>query len=203
YEKAPNENCWKESDSRFITDGFLRKELSDFKDFLIYRRNQQNQRVNRGPKIRTTCIPESVKLQEMKELHNRMPKNEIKNGKECVNENRSKMYSHLKTKYVHERRRPKVSDDVLWKQFEQNFRGYATTKRYSGEVIPCKISTEWMSNMGVVGDLLTEKSADTEFKKAAGPKITMNIHEYKEFLIALTIKKKLPFYEIYRRMCGI
>ncbi|GBM38739.1 hypothetical protein AVEN_252926-1 [Araneus ventricosus] len=203
HEESLNENYSKNSDSRFTTDNFLQKELSDFKDFLIYRRNLQNQRVNRGPKIRTIYIPESVQVQEMKELHNRMLKNDRKNEKEYVNEHRSKLRSHLKTKHFHKMRRPKVSDDVLWKQFEQNFRRYATTKRYSGEVIPCKISTEWMSNMGVVGDLLTEKDADTEFKKAAGPKITMNIHEYKEFLITLTIKKKLPFYEIYRRMCGI
>ncbi|KAF8763463.1 hypothetical protein HNY73_021648 [Argiope bruennichi] len=203
YEESANENCSKKTDSRFTTDSFLRKELSDYKEFLLYRRNLRKQNLNREPKFRTANVSERFKFQERKEFHNQMPKNDYKNRKEYLNENRQKIYPHSKAKHVHKTRRPKVSEEQLWKRFEYNFKRYATTKRYSGEVIPRKISTEWMSNMGVVGDLLTEKDADVEFKKAAGSKITMNIVEYKEFLINLTLKKKLPYYEIYRRMCGM
>ncbi|GFW12543.1 uncharacterized protein TNCV_817951 [Trichonephila clavipes] len=80
---------------------------------------------------------------------------------------------------------------------------YASTKKFAGEVIPRKISTEWMANMRIVSDVLSKKEADDAFKLAAGQKITMNIQEYREFLFSLSARKKLPLYEIYRRMCGL
>ncbi|GIX91098.1 hypothetical protein CEXT_349121 [Caerostris extrusa] len=51
---------------------------------------------------------------------------------------------------------------------DRSSRNYTKTKRRAGEVIPRKTSTEWMCNMGIVGDLLTEKDANDSFKKAAG-----------------------------------
>ncbi|XP_035209301.1 uncharacterized protein LOC118183803 [Stegodyphus dumicola] len=80
---------------------------------------------------------------------------------------------------------------------------YAKTKRHAGEVIPRKISLAWMTKVGVVNNLVSEMDADEGFRQAAGSKVTLNAQEYKDFLIDLTIRKKLPFYEIYRRMCGL
>ncbi|GFT71829.1 uncharacterized protein NPIL_510941 [Nephila pilipes] len=193
----------KNSVSSYSTDSFLKNELSRYKEFLIKQCKMQKSKVVSKKARLSPYIPNTVRMEVKNGYCNRKDYSTYTKKKETIPLNYVN-YPHTGISYFSSHlRRQRVSDEELWHRFGILFRSYASTKKFSGEVIPRKISTEWMVNMGVVSDLMTKKDAEDAFRKAAGQKITMNILEYKEFLLSLSTKKKLPLYELYRRMCGI
>ncbi|GIY70061.1 uncharacterized protein CDAR_488911 [Caerostris darwini] len=162
YYKSTNDRSSRKSESCFSAESFLQKELSAYKQFLIQRHKAMKNKPARSTALKHSYIPLRSKIAEHQE---KIKKDEIKH----LNDQKSEwQYSSRKPNFSHPIRKPKISEDELWKIYETFFRNYTKTRRRAGEVIPRKTSTEWMCNMGIVGDLLTEKDANDSFKRAAG-----------------------------------
>ncbi|GFQ75415.1 uncharacterized protein TNCT_189941 [Trichonephila clavata] len=153
HQKPLNNSVSRKSESNYSTDSFMKNELLNYKKFLIQQQKLQKSKIESKKIPPRPYIPKTCKMEVRSYYCNQGSEN-------------TKQFSPLNR--LSRFRKKKITDEELLKRFATIFRRYASTKKFAGEVIPRKISTEWMVNMGIVSDVLSKKEADDAFKLAAG-----------------------------------
>ncbi|GFS46860.1 uncharacterized protein TNIN_251391 [Trichonephila inaurata madagascariensis] len=153
HQKPLNKSASKKSERNYSTDSFMKNELLNYKKFLIQQQKLQKSKSDSKKIQERPYIPKTYKMEVRSSYCNQGGDN----TKEFPHANRLSRF-----------RKKKITDEELLKRFAIIFRRYASTKKFAGEVIPRKISTEWMVNMGIVSDVMSKKEADDAFKLAAG-----------------------------------